>query len=203
MDIPIPLQEALRDSITSGTFIDAKFWVFSKRSSKTGRVGEPKALFVNGHVVRSVPRLGACMLSSLNFRVFLPDHYAVLDQHETKQDLRTIFPADKQPHIGDYDYDADSDLEEDEDCDFSDDWDVRPPPVDLKGKNDGSDSSTLVGSQNPEVVGDKSPDIISVSDMDSLFSEPVNAKPEAEPATTPTPTHVGTVVVIEDAAFVT
>jgi len=66
MAIPTPLQEALRDSITSGTFIDAKFWVFSKRSSKLGRVGEPKALFVNGHVVRSVPRLGARMSVSFS-----------------------------------------------------------------------------------------------------------------------------------------
>lgn len=64
MDIPTPLQEALRDSITSGTFIDTKFWVFSKRSSKSGRVGEPKALFVSGHVVKSVPRLGACTFVS-------------------------------------------------------------------------------------------------------------------------------------------
>jgi len=60
MDIPISLQEALGDSITSGIFVDTKFWVFSKRNSKAGRVGEPKALFVNGHVVKSVPRLGAC-----------------------------------------------------------------------------------------------------------------------------------------------
>jgi hypothetical protein len=59
MAIPTPVQEALRDSITSGTFIDTKFWVFSKRNSKVGRVGEPKALFVNAHVVRSVPQLGA------------------------------------------------------------------------------------------------------------------------------------------------
>ena len=59
MDVPLPVQEALWDSIASGTFIDTKFWVFSKRSSKAGRVGEPKALYVNGHVVRSVPRLGA------------------------------------------------------------------------------------------------------------------------------------------------
>ena len=65
-DIPIPLQDALRDSITSGTFIDTKFWVFSKRNSKAGRVGEPKALFVNGHVVRSVPRLSARMFVSFD-----------------------------------------------------------------------------------------------------------------------------------------
>ena len=59
MTIPIPLQEALRDSITSGTFVDTKFWVFSKRRSKPGRVGGPKALFVNEHVAKRVPRLGA------------------------------------------------------------------------------------------------------------------------------------------------
>jgi hypothetical protein len=127
----------------------------------------------------------------------------VLDQNEKKQDLRTIFPADKKPHIGDYDYDDDSDLEEDEDCNFSDDEDTRPPPADLKGKGDGSDSSTLVGSQNPEAKGDESPDIISVSDSESLFSEPVNTKTEAETVATPAPTHIGTVVVVEDVAFVT
>ena len=60
MTIPLPLQEALRDSITSGTFVDTKFWVFSKRGPKSGRIGEPKALFANGHVVRRVPRLGSC-----------------------------------------------------------------------------------------------------------------------------------------------
>ena len=109
MDIPIPLQEALRDSITSGTFIDIKFWVFSKRSSKTGRVGELKALFVNGVPDTSS---GAChgLVSVcsplLNCRGFPPDRYAVLDQHEAKQDLRTTFPAGKKPHIGDYNYDA-------------------------------------------------------------------------------------------------
>ena len=72
MDIPISVQEALRDSITSGTFIDTKFWVFSKRGSKTGRrVGDPKALFVNGHVVRSVPGLGARMFVFCDRQRFL------------------------------------------------------------------------------------------------------------------------------------
>ena len=61
MTIPLPLQEALRDSITSGTFIDTKFWVRSKRGSKSGHVGEPKALFVNGRVAKRVPRLASCV----------------------------------------------------------------------------------------------------------------------------------------------
>ena len=59
MTIPTPLQEALRDSITSGTFVDTKFWVFSKRGSKPGRIVGPKALFVNERVAKRVPRLGA------------------------------------------------------------------------------------------------------------------------------------------------
>ena len=57
MTIPVPLQESLRDSITSGTFVDTKFWVFSKRGSEVGHVGKPKELFVNGHVAERVPRL--------------------------------------------------------------------------------------------------------------------------------------------------
>jgi len=63
--IPFPLQEALRDSITSGTFVDTKFWLFSKRASKPGRVGEPKPLFVNGHVAKRVPRLASRALTSV------------------------------------------------------------------------------------------------------------------------------------------
>ena len=127
----------------------------------------------------------------------------MLDGKETKESLRAGFPADRKPYTRDYDYEDDSDLEEDEDCDFSDDEDTQPPPADLKGKSDGSDSSTLVGSQNPEAKGDESPEIISASDIESLFSEPVNTKTGAEAVTTPTPTHVGTVVVVEDVAFVT
>jgi len=62
--IPFPLQEALRDSITSGTFVDTKFWLFAKRASKPGRVGEPRPLFVNGHVAKRVPRLASRALTS-------------------------------------------------------------------------------------------------------------------------------------------
>ena len=124
----------------------------------------------------------------------------MLDQNEKKQDLRTVFPVDRKPHIGDYDYDTDSDFEEDEDCGFSDDEDTQPLPAGLKERNDGSDSSTLAGNRGPDAKGDDSPDIISVSDMDSLFSESANTKAEV---TTPAPTHAGTVVVIEDVAFVT
>ena len=68
MTIPLRLQESLRDSITSGTFVDTKFWLFSKRGSKSQPIGEPKALFVNAHVVKRVPRLSSCAIASVCLR---------------------------------------------------------------------------------------------------------------------------------------
>lgn len=185
MNIPIPLQEALRDSITTGTFVDTKFWVSSKRNSRTGRVGEPQALFVNGHVVRSVSRLGA-----------------LLDKKETKVNLRNKFPVDRKPYTTDYDYDADSDLDEDECWDLSEsECTAQPVPENPKGKSGESDSSTLVGSPL-DAKSRKSSDIISVSDVDSLLSDSAETKAEVKEVGTP-PIHVGTVVVVEDVAFVT
>jgi len=201
MDIPLPVQEALRDSITSGTFVDTKFWAFSKRSSKSGRVGEPKALFTNGHVARSVPQLGARTFVIPNSYGFPSHWFTVLNQKENGENLRAQFPIDRRPSTRDYDYDADSDLEEDEDWDSPDIEDTRVIPS--KYKFDKSDSATLIGSQNSDAKGNESPDIISVSDMDSLFSDSAGTKAGAEVAVTSNPTHVGTVVVIEDVAFVT
>ena len=69
MSIPIPLQEALKDSITSGSFVDTKFWLFSKHDHDSGRVGGPEALFVNGCVAKRIPRLGAYDYPLLSLRV--------------------------------------------------------------------------------------------------------------------------------------
>jgi len=126
----------------------------------------------------------------------------VLGQKKTKENLRTRFPADRKPYNSDYDYDADSDLEEDEDCNFSDDEDLQVTSE--MGGNKGSEPSTDDNKANRKEIA--SSDVMSISDMDSLFSEPPGAKPgEAEVVTTPTaaPAHVGTVVVIDDVAFVT
>ena len=202
MTIPLPVQEALRDSITSGTFIDTKFWVFSKRSSKAGRVGGPKALFVNGHVVRGVSQLGARTSNVFSNRQgFSPDWFSVLDQKAIKGNLRAQPPDDWRSYTGDYDHDADSDLEEDEDWDFSGNGDTKPVPV--SGEIDKPDCSTLAGSQDPNVKGDEYPDVISVSDVDSLCSGSIDTRSEAGRAVTSTPAHIGDIVVIEDVAFVT
>ena len=48
------LLDALTDSITSGTFIDTKFYVFSHRDA-SGRVGSPRPLYCNSRVLKTVP----------------------------------------------------------------------------------------------------------------------------------------------------
>ena len=125
----------------------------------------------------------------------------MLDQKEIKENLRTGFPVDRRPYTDDYDYDADSDLEEDDDWDSSDTED--PQVVPENGKVDQSDSATLIGSKNSDGKDNGSSDIISVSDVDSLFSDSVDTKAKAEATTTPTPAHIGTTIVIDDVAFVT
>jgi len=59
MDPPQFLLDALTDSITSGTFVDTKLHVFSRRE-RSGRVGSPRALYCNSRVLNTVPYLSAC-----------------------------------------------------------------------------------------------------------------------------------------------
>ena len=191
MSIPIPLQEALRDSITSGTFIDTKFWVFSKRRSSVGRVGGPKALFVNERVVRRVPRLRASAATPFNLPKMRADPLTVLDGSKTKEDLRVWFPSDRNSYTDDYDYEDDSDLDEDEDDDIFD----GEPVVTRSG-----DDSELVTVESADAKGNDSSDVISSSDLDSLFSDSPDTKDEGKCVPS---THVGRVVIIEDVAFVT
>ena len=123
----------------------------------------------------------------------------MLDQKETKENLRARFPVDKKHYTCDYEYDADSDLEEDEDWDSSDVEDAQVVPSNDKG--DKSDSGTLVENQSSDAKNNEPSDIISVSDMDSLFSDSAHTRAGTEVVSNPA--HVGDVVVVEDVAFVT
>ena len=195
MSVPIPLQEALKDSITSGSFVDTKFWLFSKRrSANPGRVGVPKALFVNGRVAKRVPRLGTRTTPLRCHPRFQTDPFTVLDECKSNENLRTRFPANRKPYTGDYDYEDDSDFEDDEE-DVSDDESAVPPRV--AAEKSGNHLSEIATIENSDAKNSESSDVISVSDLDSLFSDPPDTKDEAGPA------HVGKVVVIEDVAFVT
>ena len=119
----------------------------------------------------------------------------MLDERGSKENLRSRFPADRKPYSTRYDYEDDSDFEEDDDDDIMDDEPASAPQaVTKKPRN----SSNIVVLENSDAKSNESSDIISVSDMDSLFSESFNTKGETETAS-----HVGKVVVIEDVAFVT
>lgn len=59
MNPPHFLLDALNDSITSGTFVDTKFYVFSRREA-SGRVGAPQALYCNSRVLDTIPYFSSC-----------------------------------------------------------------------------------------------------------------------------------------------
>ena len=63
------LLDALHDSITSGAFVDTKFYVFSRKEA-TGCVGSPRALYGNSRVLNTVPHFSSCEYqgSSRNFK---------------------------------------------------------------------------------------------------------------------------------------
>ena len=123
----------------------------------------------------------------------------MLEERETKENLRTWFPSNRKPYANDYDYEDDSDLEEfdDDDEDGSDDEPAFVPQVEAEKAGNGSDPITV---ENLDPKTNESVDITSVSDLDSLFSESSDAMYETELASS---AHVGKIVVIEDTAFVT
>ena len=118
----------------------------------------------------------------------------MLDERETKENLRAGFPTDRMPYTNCYDYEDDSDFEDDDDDDIVD---KESPQVVTKKPRDDSDIAVL---ENSDAKINDSSDIVSVSDFDSLFSDSSDTKGEPE---TSTSAHVGKVVVIEDVAFVT
>ena len=59
MNPPRFLLDTLDDSITSGAFIDTKFYVFSRREASRC-VGSPRALYCNSRVLSTVPYFSSC-----------------------------------------------------------------------------------------------------------------------------------------------
>ena len=123
----------------------------------------------------------------------------MLDERKAKENLRARFPTDRKPYRTDYDYEDDSDLEEDDEEDITDDEPAGTPQVATEKPRNDPDV-VAVSVESPGAKSDETLDIISVSDLDSLFSEPSGEKGEAGAASS---AHVGRVVVVEDVAFVT
>ncbi|KAF9779859.1 hypothetical protein BJ322DRAFT_1113175 [Thelephora terrestris] len=98
---PHLLLDALSDSIASGTFIDTKFYAFTRRDAHR-RVCAPRALYGNSHILGTIPYFST--LFSEGF---------------SEGNLRHIndgFPSDSHPYTEDYDYLSDSDLEDGSSC---------------------------------------------------------------------------------------
>ena len=108
----------------------------------------------------------------------------MLDERETKESLRAEFPTDRKPYANDRGYEDDSDLEEDEEEDILYDELAGAPQVATEEPGDNSDAADI---ENSNAKSNESSDIVSVSDLDSLFSEP-SEKGESETASS---AHVG------------
>jgi len=118
--------------------------------------------------------------------------------HErAKENLRARFPTHRKSYTTRYDYEDDSDLEEDyDDDDIPDDEPASVPQVVTEKPRD----SDVAGLEKSDMKNGEPSDILSVSDLDSFFSESPDTKGGTK---TTTSAHVGKVVVIEDVAFVT
>ena len=121
----------------------------------------------------------------------------MLDEKGAKENLRCRFPEDRKPYTNRYDYGDDSDLEEDDDDDIPDDEPAGDPQVVTKEPRNNSD--IIVLEKSNAKINDPS-GIVSVSDLDSLFSESSDTKGRLE---TSSSARIGKVAVIEDVAFVT
>ncbi|OBZ67216.1 hypothetical protein A0H81_12859 [Grifola frondosa] len=111
------LQASLKASLMSGTFIDAQFYVFSRRTT-SGLVDTPQAVYASSRVLRE---------AVLYFERLFAGNFS--ESILTRMD--TGFPANQEP-FAKYDYDSDSDLDDDED-------DSIPPGIDKSARFQDSD----------------------------------------------------------------
>ena len=123
----------------------------------------------------------------------------VLGERGTKENLRVGFPTDRRSYTSNYDYENDSDLEDDddEDDDIPDDEPESAPQAVATEKPRSNDVVVL---EKSDTKSSESSDIISVSDIESLFSESSETKDGTGTASS---VHFGKVAVIEDVAFIT
>ena len=115
MAATLPFREALNKGIVSGTFVDTKIILFSRRDP-SGRVYGPKTLYASSHVLKSVPYF--------NDRESLVLHPSSYPDDAVLPVLFGNFLEAGSQEFGDnvdddefaeeYGYHSDSDLEEDE-----------------------------------------------------------------------------------------
>jgi hypothetical protein len=96
MDPPQFLLDALNNSITSGTFADTKFYVFSHREA-SGFVGSPRSLYCNSRVLNTVPYFSSCRYRE-SLRHCTPNRIALkCSPTHSRKDSRGISTGDSPP----------------------------------------------------------------------------------------------------------
>ena len=118
MAATLPLREALNEGIASGTFVDTKIILFSRRDT-SGRVFARKTLYANSHVLRSVPYFND-RESPVSLSPFaVPQSKRLVPQvlfgnfiESEPRDFDDDFHNHDESE-DEYDYDSDSDLEAD------------------------------------------------------------------------------------------
>jgi hypothetical protein len=110
IDVPAPaglapsIRAALGESTRTGTFVDTRFFVYSRRAT-SGRVFHPLPLYANGSLLSEKSEYMQTLLSVEGF------------SESTTGDIQTDFPASSDPFTDMYDYASDSDLDDEEDDD--------------------------------------------------------------------------------------
>jgi tripeptidyl-peptidase-1 len=116
IDVPPPstdlapaIRAAIGASMCTGTFIDTRFFVYSRRAS-SGRVWNPLPIYGNGLLLTQKSDYLRTLLSVEGFA------------ESTPGDIRGPFPCGSDSFTDTYDYESDSDLDYEDDVD-ADDWD--------------------------------------------------------------------------------
>ncbi|CCL99841.1 uncharacterized protein FIBRA_01865 [Fibroporia radiculosa] len=107
------VERALKESLHSPTFLDIKFYVFSRRSymddSGVVRIDKPRHVLAISSVLKKTDY----------FEKLLSSGFA--ESNAGRVPLNAPFPEDVSPYTDEYDYESDSDLEDEEPSDFIED----------------------------------------------------------------------------------
>ena len=111
------LRRALTESVTSGSFIDTKFYVFSRRRLLEAKVDRPLALYGNSSVLKDRSDYFTTSQLHRHYLLDLLIESPVLTSGFLESALRNVndsLPLEETTFIEDYEYELDSDLEDEE-----------------------------------------------------------------------------------------
>ena len=165
MNIPFPLQEALRDSILREPSLTPSAGSFQNVVNLSLNTLENRRRCSSTNTPQSACHVLLLVRPSSIIQGTQTNSLAVLNERGARENLRAGFPMDRKPYASHYDYEDASDLEEDDDEDILDDEPASAPQV-VSEKPRNDDAVVL---ERSDAKSHESPDTIPVSDLDSMF----------------------------------